>query len=149
MQHTCNQANDLIIVIQCNGFVSVVRNAFFLPWAFGLFFFFFLPATVFGIWADTWPYIYICICKCMYVYVSTGVFSLNENETDKKKKINDILIFLLHLLPRTRRLKIFVTPCMVTLCNFFPSRFDFRKKKYIYVCTTTFMPFFFSRHVSV
>ena len=87
MQNTCNQANDLIIVIQCNGFVSVVRNAFFLHWAFGFF------LAINGIWADTWPYIYICICKCMYVYVSTGVFSPNENETMKQIKRRRLMIY--------------------------------------------------------
>ena len=68
---------------------------------------------------------------------------LPEQTYRKTVKINGILIFLLHLLPRMRRLKTFVTPCMVTLCNFFPVTFWFQKKKNIYVCATTFMPFFF------
>ena len=66
MQNTCNQANDLIIVIQCNGFVSVVRNAFFLHWAFG--FCFFLPATVFGLIRGP-TYIYVYVNACMYTYI--------------------------------------------------------------------------------
>ena len=86
MQNTCNQANDLIIVIQCNGFVPVVRNAFF---SLGICFF----LAINGIWADTWPYIYICICKCMYVYVSAGVFSPNENEAMKKIKRRRLMIY--------------------------------------------------------
>ena len=88
MQHTCNQANDLIIVIQCNGFVSVVRNAFFTLGIWG----FFLPATVFGLIRGP-TYIYICICKCMYVYISAGVFSPNENETMKQIKRRRLMIY--------------------------------------------------------
>ena len=64
MQNTCNQANDLIIVIQCNGFVSVVRNAFFLHWAFGFFFF-----GSNGIWAYTGPRIHMYVNACMYTYL--------------------------------------------------------------------------------
>ena len=65
MQNTCNQANDLIIVIQCNGFVSVVRNAFFLHWAFV---FFFWPATAFGLIRGP-TYIYVYVNACMYTYL--------------------------------------------------------------------------------
>ena len=65
MQNTCNQANDLIIVIQCNGFVSVVRNAFFLHWAFGVFFF-----GSNGIGLIRGPtYIYVYVNACMYTYL--------------------------------------------------------------------------------
>ena len=65
MQHTCNQANDLIIVIQCNGFVSVVRNAFFLRWAFGGFF---GHQQYFGLLRGP-TYIYVYVNACMYTYL--------------------------------------------------------------------------------
>ena len=64
MQNTCNSANDLIIVIQCNGFVSVVRNAFFFYIGhLGVFFF-----ASNGIGLIRGP-IYIC------VYVNAGIYT--------------------------------------------------------------------------
>ena len=62
MHNTCNQANDLIIVIQCNGFVPVVRNAFFLHWAFGLWFFFFWQQQYLGLYGPSYTYMYVNAC---------------------------------------------------------------------------------------
>ena len=122
MQHTCNQAKDLIIVTQCNGFVPVVRNAFF---SLGICFFLAINGIL-GWYVALHIYMYKYMHVCSQIYWRFFTKWKWNNETDKKKKINDILIFLLHLLPRMRRLKTFVTPWHASFMSFFPGMFRFK-----------------------